>query len=146
MRRYQPLIRFRLGDRASWSEEPCTCGRALPILSEVAGRVEDVVRGPDGRELVRFHGIFIDLEHIREGQIVQETLHHIRVLLVATADQDRASRERVTSIVEHRIDQRLGSSVRCQVEWVPRIERTAAGKFRAVISKLDSTQPESSSP
>jgi len=60
MRDYQPLIRFRLGDLAAWDPEPCSCGSSMPILKEVVGRVEDVVVGPDGRQMVRFHGIFVD--------------------------------------------------------------------------------------
>ncbi|GJQ22200.1 MAG: hypothetical protein HBSIN02_25550 [Bacteroidia bacterium] len=48
-RKYQPLIRFRLGDLAAWDDEPCTCGRQMPVIREVVGRIEDVVVGPDGR-------------------------------------------------------------------------------------------------
>ncbi|NIR65644.1 MAG: phenylacetate--CoA ligase family protein, partial [candidate division Zixibacteria bacterium] len=82
MRSYQPLIRFQLGDVATWSSEPCACGRSMPIIQEVLGRIEDVVVGPDGRQMVRFHGIFVDQPHIREGQIIQEALDSIRVKVV----------------------------------------------------------------
>src|SRR5262249_12648512 len=61
LRTWQPMIRYRVGDRAAWSGEPCRCGRSMPVLAEVSGRVEDVVTGPDGRQLVRFHGVFIGL-------------------------------------------------------------------------------------
>ena len=43
MRTYQPLIRFRLGDMAMWDAEPCPCGRQMPVIKEVIGRIEDVV-------------------------------------------------------------------------------------------------------
>ncbi len=46
----------------------------MPVLREVIGRLEDCVYGLDGRRLVRFHGIFVDQPHVREGQIVQEAL------------------------------------------------------------------------
>ncbi len=136
MRRYQPLIRFRLGDMASWSDAHCDCGRAMPVLAEVSGRIEDVVRGPDGRELVRFHGVYIGLEGVLEGQIVQESLQQIRVRLVATSSATEQLRNRTEATVTDRIQQRLGEAINCEVEWVPSIERTAAGKFRAVVSKL----------
>lgn len=45
MRTHQPLIRYRVGDVASWSAEPCDCGRAMPVIQEVCGRVEDVAMG-----------------------------------------------------------------------------------------------------
>jgi phenylacetate-CoA ligase len=131
-RAYQPLIRFRLGDVAMWDSEPCPCGRQMPVIKEVIGRIEDVVIGPDGRQMVRFHGVFVNQPHVREGQIIQESLDFIRVKVVPTNDfgpQD------VQDIV-HRVQVRLGSKVNIEVEPVAEISRTKAGKFQAVISKL----------
>ncbi len=146
LRDHQPLVRFRLGDVASWGASPCSCGRALPVLKEVAGRVEDVVIGPDGRQMVRFHGVFVDLPAVEEGQVIQESLEQIRVRVVpnqtpaatdsgSTAERHRFGAHTVTEI-EERIRQRLGHGVTVEVETVDRIPRTAAGKFQAVISKL----------
>lgn len=128
----QAFIRYRLGDLARWSGEICPCGRAMPVLEEVVGRIEDVVVGPDGREMVRFHGIFVDQPNVREGQIVQEALDRIRVCVVAAdgfgmGDEDE---------IRRRVLQRLGPGVTVSVEKVVEIPRTAAGKFRAVVSRL----------
>jgi phenylacetate-CoA ligase len=132
IRYYQPFIRYRLGDVATWDSEPCPCGRQTPILKEVVGRVEDVVIGPDGRQMVRFHGIFIDLPHVQEGQIVQETLTRIRVRVVPTAGFNQADVEDI----QGRVTQRLGPQVEVIVEPVDEIARTGAGKFQAVVSLL----------
>ena len=146
-RRLQPFVRFRLGDLASWSDEVCRCGRAMPVLAGVDGRVEDVVIGLDGRRLVRFHGIFIDLEGVREGQVVQERRDAIRLRLVPDTGFGEPSvsdrRGEVEQIVRKRFEQRLGAEMQIDIEWVDSIERTAAGKFRAVISKLadDAARP-----
>ncbi len=42
-----PLIRYRTGDLASLTYEPCSCGRTLARMSRVVGRVDDmiIVRG-----------------------------------------------------------------------------------------------------
>jgi phenylacetate-CoA ligase len=132
MRTCQPLIRFRVGDLAQWDSTSCKCGRGMPVLKEVVGRLEDVVTGPDGRQLVRFHGIFVDQPHVREGQIIQETLQRIRVKVAAV---DGFGPRDVNDIIG-RVQQRLGSGVEVIVEPVTEIPRTAAGKFRAVISQL----------
>ncbi len=132
IRRGQPLIRFRLGDQAAWDPEPCPCGRQLPVLQEVFGRLEDVVEGPDGRRMVRFHGIFVDLPHAREGQVIQETLHRIRVKVVPSP----AWNEEDVAEVRRRIRARLGPDVEVVVQTVDVIPRTAAGKFQAVISQI----------
>jgi phenylacetate-CoA ligase len=132
MRTYQPLIRFRLGDMAMWDAEPCPCGRQMPVIKEVIGRIEDVVVGPDGRQMVRFHGVFVNQPHVQEGQIIQESLNLIHVKVVPTKD---FGEQDIADIV-HRVQQRLGNEVHVKVETVAEIPRTKAGKFRAVISNL----------
>jgi phenylacetate-CoA ligase len=44
-----PLIRYRIGDVGAWEAGACPCGRGLPRLRSVAGRVTDFVVGTDGR-------------------------------------------------------------------------------------------------
>jgi len=44
-----PLIRYRIGDLGAWETGTCDCGRELPRLKQVAGRVTDFVVGCDGR-------------------------------------------------------------------------------------------------
>ncbi|HEY3455134.1 MAG TPA: hypothetical protein VGK64_11070 [Bryobacteraceae bacterium] len=131
-REYQLFVRYRLGDVAAWDAEPCPCGSSMPVIREVLGRLEDVVIGPDGRRLVRFHGIFVDQPHIREGQIIQERLDLIRVKVVPAAGFGDAD---VADVIG-RVQNRLGASVTVRVEAVARIPRTSRGKFQAVVSRL----------
>lgn len=128
----QPLIRYEIGDAAVWSADRCECGRDhLPVLREVLGRLEDVVVGPDGREMVRFHGIFIALPHVAEAQVIQEALDRLTIKVVPTpgygVDDER--------LIRRRIDERL-TGMQVAIETVPAIPRTERGKFRAVISRL----------
>jgi phenylacetate-CoA ligase len=44
-----PLVRYRIGDVGAWASGTCPCGRALPRLERVAGRVTDFLVGCDGR-------------------------------------------------------------------------------------------------
>lgn len=132
VRTSQPFIRYRLGDLARWSAGDCPCGRAMPVLEEVIGRIEDVVVGPDGRQMVRFHGIFVDQPNVREGQIVQEALNRIRVRVVPAGGFGPADEAEIV----RRVTQRLGAAVDVLVEKVPEIPRTEGGKFRAVVSEL----------
>ncbi len=143
LRKHQPLIRFRLGDIAAWAGAQCSCGRAMPILREVVGRVEDVVVGPDGRKMVRFHGVFVGLPSVRCGQIIQEDADCIRVLIETTADTN----EDLEGEIAKRVKERLGGGVDVVVERVEEIPRGPGGKFKAVISKMsDRNQRRSDSP
>ena len=132
LRDYQPLIRYRLGDLAAWSADPCPCGRKMPVIKEVTGRIEDVVIGPDGRQMVRFHGIFADNPNVIEGQIIQESLNQIIVKVLPTENfKEDDSRD-----IINRVHQRLSDRVDVQVELVNEIPRSSSGKFKAVISKV----------
>lgn len=134
VRQYQPFIRYRLGDLAEWDELPCPCGRNFPVIREVLGRMEDVIVGPDGRQMVRFHGVFVGIPAIVEGQIVQESLDRICVKIVPAAGYGDAERHEISA----RIQQRLGK-VQVEVEEVASIPRTKAGKFKAVVSLLNTS-------
>jgi phenylacetate-CoA ligase len=49
LNRAMPLIRYRIGDLGAWAAGSCPCGRGLPRLERVAGRVTDFLVGCDGR-------------------------------------------------------------------------------------------------
>lgn len=134
----QPLVRFRTGDMAIQSAELCPCGRNMPVLENVIGRLEDTVIGRDGRETVRFHGIFVGLPGVREGQIVQDTILDFRVRLVVDTDFEKGEMD----IIRQRFEERLGQ-INLVFEFVGQIERTERGKFRAVISHVERRNHES---
>lgn len=72
-RRTFPLLRYDLGDLATWADTPCTCGNPHPRLAGLDGRTPDLLCLPDGR---RFTSSVIAaalraLPGIRQFQLVQ---------------------------------------------------------------------------
>lgn len=134
----QPFIRYRIGDIAVMREEPSQCGREMPVMQEVIGRVEDTIYGSDGRRMVRFHGIFVNQPNVYEAQIIQKTLDHIHVRVVPK--QGFGSDDKQDII--HRVQQRLTDKVYVSIEIVSHIERTSAGKFKAVVSELPTNEQQ----
>ncbi|MCG3147282.1 MAG: hypothetical protein PCFJNLEI_00721 [Verrucomicrobiae bacterium] len=125
--RAMPLIRYRIGDRATAKAGACSCGVAFPLIERIEGRVEDYVRTPSGRLIGRLDHLFKDARYVKEAQIVQRQLDEIIIRVVKTGPFDEAP-------VRAEARQRLGD-MRVTFEYVDRIERTAAGKFRFVISE-----------
>jgi phenylacetate-CoA ligase len=128
----QPLIRYDLGDIGALSTKYCPCGRNhLPLLEGVVGRLEDAVIRPDGRELVRFHGLFIDVPHLLQAQIIQESLSLLRIRVVV----NQAFSEDQERLISKRVLERLGP-IDIKIDRVDELERNHKGKVRAVISRL----------
>lgn len=131
----QPMIRYRMGDFITLSKgQSCKCGRTMPIVEEIVGRIEDMVIGKDGREMVRFHSIFVNIPSIIEGQIIQHTLTNFEIKLVVSKrlNQDELQ------LIKGRMKSQLGE-VDIVVNIVDSILKGSNGKFKAVISGLTRT-------
>ncbi len=129
-----PLVRYRTSDVSSWSLEPCICGRGFPLMDNVTTKDEDIVTTPDGRHIsssILTHP-FKPMHSIEESQIVQDSVDRVRILIVPRDSY-------VDGDTEYLMDEfvkRLGESVNISVEFVDKIPRTAAGKYKWVISKV----------
>lgn len=131
-----PLIRYRTGDVGVWSDSTCPCGWNTPTIERIEGRVDDIVVLPNGRRIGRLDHIFKQASHIRECQIIQETPSQFVFLVVPDKGY--------SSVFENKILKeayaRLGTDVTIVVKHVNAIERTSGGKFRSVISRVNSDQ------
>jgi phenylacetate-CoA ligase len=129
-----PLIRYEVGDLGSIDNfsSNCSCGRSLPILNNIEGRLDDMIITPDGRHIGRLDPVFKSEMKIKEAQIIQEALDLVHVKVVPTEGFNQLDE----IDIKKRIEQRLGASINVVVETVAEIPRTKAGKFKAVISNL----------
>jgi phenylacetate-CoA ligase len=129
-----PLIRYRVGDRGTRpvsDNETCTCGRTLPLLASVEGRMDDLVYTADGRRVGCIDTIYDARLPVREAQIVQETLERVRVRYVPAPE---FTSESGSSIIRG-MRERMGA-VEVVLEQVDEIPRGANGKYRAVVCNL----------
>ena len=128
-----PLIRYRVHDRGTLAGKPdqCQCGRTLPIIGSVEGRVDDVIYTVDGRCIGRLDPLFKGDLPIREAQIIQEELDCIRVCYVPTSN----FRIDYEGVIAQRLKARVGN-VKVVMEPMAEIPRGSNGKFRAVVSRL----------
>jgi len=130
-----PLIRYEVGDHGALAPEgddsSCACGRTLPVLQKVEGRLDDVILTRDGRRVGRLDPVFKSNLPIREAQIIQESLDSLRVRFVPTPEYTPQD----GTIIGQRLQDRVGD-MEIVLEPVERIPRSANGKFRAVICNL----------
>jgi phenylacetate-coenzyme A ligase PaaK-like adenylate-forming protein len=130
------LIRYRIGDVARWAiDQACGCGRQMPILEQIEGRVEDICHTADGREILRFDTVFKGVNNIREAQVVQEALDSFTVYVVPALGFSSNDIARIQDNMHLHV-----GKVRTFVKPVELISRSRSGKFRAVICKLSAEE------
>ncbi len=139
-----PFIRYRTGDVGTLSDQPCACGRGLPLLNDIQGRSTDFVVAADGTVM---HGLALvyvlrDQPEVKAFKIVQESLQLTRVQLVL----EEALTPALRALLEQGLRRRLGAAVSIELEQVERILPEKSGKFRYVSSKVDAAQPGGAAP
>ncbi len=129
-----PLIRYEVGDRGQLAPAgtACPCGRGLPIMDALEGRLDDVVVTADGRRVGRLDPVFKSDLPIREAQIIQ--VDRTRVILRVVPAQ--GFNPGVAAELASALGRHLGPTMEIDVEEVARIRRNAAGKLRAVVSRV----------
>jgi phenylacetate-CoA ligase len=134
-----PLLRYRVGDTARFAATACPCGRAMPVIEEIGGRLDDLVFTRERGFLGRLDPVLKGVHNIVESQLEQESLDVLRVRFVPAA---RFTGEDLRQL-EDNLRARVGRSIHLEFECTDRIPRTANGKFRFVISRLDPNVPKS---
>jgi phenylacetate-CoA ligase len=128
-----PLIRYDIGDYATVGA-PCACGRPLPVIARVCGRVRNMARMPDGR---RFWPTYLvdnlgAVSAIRQAQFIQPALDRIelRVVLDRPLTEDE---QRATIAIVRRT---LGHPFAVSIVPVHRIERGPTLKYEEFICRV----------
>lgn len=128
-----PFIRYATGDLAELGAGPCPCGRDTLILRRIIGRRDDVLVTPEGRLVGRLDPVFKGVPGMVESRITQDRPDHVLVETVITGSFSPADQR---ALVEE-LGRRLGPRMRIDVVQVPRLERSAGGKLRAVVNLVD---------
>lgn len=127
-----PLIRYDLGDYATLGE-PCPCGRELPVIGQVLGRVRNLVCTPDGRRYWPVAlGKLRSIQSIRQAQYVQNAPDSIQLRVVLNQPLTEEERGRAVGSVR----EVLGYPFRVEILPVNEIERGPTGKFEEFLSLL----------
>lgn len=128
----QPLIRYRIGDIITLSDNQTTsCGRTMPVISEISGRIEDKIITKDGRQMVRFHSTFIGIPDLKAAQVIQNTISEFEINLFITRNYSKKN----DTIVLSRLYNQLGEVI-IKLNHLEKEPVGENGKFKAVISKI----------
>ena len=128
-----PLVRYDIGDYAEVGE-PCPCGRGLPVLRRIVGRVRNTLVTADGRRYWPMFGMrtATDFAPVIQHQFVQKAWDLIEARLVTAAPLTAAQQDKLRGLILSR----LPDGFRVRFEYRDRIERSAGGKYEDFICEV----------
>ena len=128
-----PLIRYEVGDYAEVGG-PCSCGRGLPVLNRILGRVRNMATLPSGEQIwPRYHGSRLTkIAPVRQVQVIQRSVDEIQVNLVVARPLTAAEEDKLRET----INEGLGHPFALSFVYVDEIPRAASGKYEEFMSEV----------
>ncbi len=131
-----PLIRYLNGDRGRRLNQKCSCGRSLPLMDKVGGRISDLITLPSGRRISGEYltTIFDDYPDAVERFQVRQSADYSITIKIVCSHRDNAI-EQVLKIVEQTVTRDTNNEVVVRIETVESIDADR-GKLRFVVSDI----------
>ena len=128
-----PFIRYEIGDVGIPSDELCSCGRGLPLIKSVVGRISDIVVTPQNKFISGslLSHIFKNL-NVKEFFVLQETKKKFIIKIVQNENYSLNDSEYILNSFKKYI----GPELDINLEFVESIPTTKAGKRHFVKSKV----------
>jgi len=131
-----PFVRYRIEDLGVPSSESCPCGRGLPLIDRIEGRVSDIIITPSGRLITR-PGLFGSgdikkIDGLREYQIVQQQIDKILIKVIG----DEYYTNETETVILGWAQEAIGDEVDIEIKRVEEIPTAPSGKRKVVISNV----------
>jgi len=128
-----PFIRYKSEDLGVLSDRKCQCGRGLPLMQDMTGRINDMLIGSDGKYISGhiFFAIIRNKWWARQFQVNQDKDRNITLKIVAEPHPAESELESI----KQNIQQKFGDEIKIDVALVSSIKSTRTGKFRFVMSE-----------
>lgn len=127
-----PFIRYRIGDIGVISDRICRCGRGLPLMEKVEGRVWDIIVGANGNRLVGTFWLVDGVVGIRQYQVMQPGYGKLILKLVVDDRFNDDERQKLG----RRVKENCGENMELTIEFHEDIPPTESGKHRFIISNV----------
>lgn len=131
-----PLIRYEIGDVGRWSDlEKCGCGRGLPLLADVQGRITDFISLADGRKISgpSLTLVVADMDDVEQVQFVQKGINSIILRVVP----GRGYGEQTRQELRKRLNLYLKGIAIMGIEETSSIQSESSGKYRFVVDETE---------
>jgi phenylacetate-CoA ligase len=129
-----PFVRYAIGDTGELSSQDCICGRGLPRIKEIGGRVTDLIVTPSGSFIsgIVFPHRLRHFEPIEEFQVMQVDRTQVTLKL----QLNRPLKKEEKADMRRTIEEVLPDSMTLDIEVVDEIPLAPSGKRLLVHSEI----------
>ena len=136
---YMPLIRYRIGDFGSSSDEACSCGRKLPLMDVSIGKESEIINLPNGKKYSSEIFDYINLaimkaypDSIKQFRATQKKVDRFEIEIKPGSGNTKGAKE----LFKRLLTKELGFEVSIGATVVKEIKREPSGKLRYFISEV----------
>jgi len=128
-----PLLRYNTNDFAVVSTRTCTCGRTLPLIERLTGRINDFIMDARGQWLSAPARSMRKVNGIKKAQLVQENQFLLNLYIVPLD----ATIKRDDEILIDTFKKRYGHAVEIKIFYVDEVPFPGYGqKYKFAHSKI----------
>jgi len=132
-----PFIRYKIGDLAVAVDPKkiSDCGRGLPLIGKIEGRIQSIIIGTNGNYLpgTFFAHFFKENPHIiQQYQVIQYELGALQLKIIKGQRFNQIDFDKILDALKSHV----GNEMNFEILFVDEIQMVRTGKQQGVISKL----------
>jgi phenylacetate-CoA ligase len=128
-----PLFRYEIGDQVEMGQ-PCSCGRGLPTIKRIIGRLENylILKNGDKKQLDFSHYRLSAIRSIIEFQLAQISFEKLELRLVIS----KALIDDELNIINTMMQKSFSKNFEYEIIFCEKIARTMSGKLMQFVSEI----------
>ncbi|MGB4626525.1 MAG: hypothetical protein WBI36_01770 [Erysipelotrichaceae bacterium] len=130
-----PIIRYEIGDIGTISKQrTCKCGRGLPKLESIQGRITDYIVSSDGKYVsgTALTTVVPQLNNVQQIQIIQKEKGKVLTKVVKGANYSKQDELNIETVLK----KYLGIDMIIEIEYVSSLLNEKSGKYRFVVNEM----------
>lgn len=112
-----PFIRYRVADLGAIADEPCSCGRTLPLLRRMQGRKMELVQTPAGQAIhpMALMSVMESVGGVRSYRVAQPGVGKLELRVRWADDAGPEARAASATLITDRLHMLLGADTQVDV-------------------------------
>jgi phenylacetate-CoA ligase len=129
-----PMIRYKVGDICTLSDDRCECGREMPLIKNIDGRLVDFIELPNGQQIPPYTVMsrIQNISGIGRYQIIQETKNKIIARIEKNKDFDQTTIKNLKDACT----KLFFSDIQLEIDTFEQFPIDTGKKFRVITSRV----------